>query len=168
MAGLETHYGAHDIEHRILAALRTAGLNPDKRMSPVELAAPVQALDRNKAHVRSGDRFADGSGVGRVVLAAFARQAIGRNELGSHQANGMSKRLEQACPMMGARASLHANDARSKRGDQLGQLATGHGRSNQHRFACGVYAMHSKHVLGEIDSNGNNSHETSPSTKRVS
>jgi hypothetical protein len=29
MAGLETHYSARDIETRILAALRKAGLNPE-------------------------------------------------------------------------------------------------------------------------------------------
>lgn len=39
MSGLETHYSAHDIEARILAGLRAAGLNPDQRLSPEELAA---------------------------------------------------------------------------------------------------------------------------------
>ena len=39
MAGLEAHYSARDIEARILAALRAAGLNPDQRLSPEELAA---------------------------------------------------------------------------------------------------------------------------------
>jgi len=39
MAGLQAHYSAHGIEERILAALRTAGLDPDRRMSPVELGA---------------------------------------------------------------------------------------------------------------------------------
>lgn len=39
MAGLQAHYSAHGIEERILAALRSAGLDPDRRMSPVELGA---------------------------------------------------------------------------------------------------------------------------------
>lgn len=39
MAGLETHYSARDIEARILAAIRAAGLNPEQRLSPRELAA---------------------------------------------------------------------------------------------------------------------------------
>lgn len=39
MANLEAHYAASDIESRILAALRTAGLNPDQRLSPVTLGA---------------------------------------------------------------------------------------------------------------------------------
>jgi len=39
MSGLETHYSARDIEARILAAVRAAGLNPEKRLSPEELGA---------------------------------------------------------------------------------------------------------------------------------
>lgn len=39
MAGLDAHYSARDIETRILAAVRAAGLNPDQRLSPAELGA---------------------------------------------------------------------------------------------------------------------------------
>jgi len=39
MAGLAAHYSARDIEARILAALRAAGLNPERRLSPVDLGA---------------------------------------------------------------------------------------------------------------------------------
>ncbi|MDH4181371.1 MAG: class I SAM-dependent methyltransferase, partial [Betaproteobacteria bacterium] len=39
MAGLEEHYSAQDIETRILAALRTAGLDPSRRLSPEALGA---------------------------------------------------------------------------------------------------------------------------------
>ena len=39
MASLEAHYSARDIEARILAALRAAGLNPEQRLSPDELGA---------------------------------------------------------------------------------------------------------------------------------
>ncbi|MCJ7453554.1 MAG: methyltransferase domain-containing protein [Steroidobacteraceae bacterium] len=38
MAGLEAHYSASDIEARILAALRTAGLDPEQRLAPEQLA----------------------------------------------------------------------------------------------------------------------------------
>jgi SAM-dependent methyltransferase len=37
MSGLEAHYSASDIEARILAGLRTAGLNPEQRLTPEEL-----------------------------------------------------------------------------------------------------------------------------------
>jgi len=39
MASLDSHYSARDIEARILAALRAAGLNPEQRLSPEELGA---------------------------------------------------------------------------------------------------------------------------------
>jgi sarcosine/dimethylglycine N-methyltransferase len=55
MAGLQAHYSARDIEARILAAIRAAGLNPDKRLSPGELGA----LD----HFHTG-----GLGASRVLL----------------------------------------------------------------------------------------------------
>ena len=37
MSSLETHYSARDIEARILAAIRAAGLNPEQRLSAEEL-----------------------------------------------------------------------------------------------------------------------------------
>ncbi|MGQ0577628.1 MAG: class I SAM-dependent methyltransferase [Betaproteobacteria bacterium] len=39
MSSLETHYSASNIEARILAAIRAAGLNPERRLSPQELGA---------------------------------------------------------------------------------------------------------------------------------
>ena len=39
MSSLETHYAADDIEARILAGIRAAGLNPDQRLSPEALGA---------------------------------------------------------------------------------------------------------------------------------
>ncbi len=39
MAGLEAHYSARDIEVRILAAIRAAGLNPEQRLLPEALGA---------------------------------------------------------------------------------------------------------------------------------
>ena len=39
MANLETHYSASDIEARILAGIRAAGLNPEQRLSPEVLGA---------------------------------------------------------------------------------------------------------------------------------
>lgn len=39
MAGVNAHYSARDIEARILAAIRAAGLNPEQRLSPEALGA---------------------------------------------------------------------------------------------------------------------------------
>jgi len=38
MADLTSHYSARDIETRVLAAIRAAGLNPEQRLSPEDLA----------------------------------------------------------------------------------------------------------------------------------
>ena len=39
MSSLDAHYSARDIEARILAAIRAAGLDPEQRLSPEDLAA---------------------------------------------------------------------------------------------------------------------------------
>ena len=59
---------------------------------------------------------------------------------------------------MGARTRFHADQARRQRGDQLQQLAACNARANQGGAACGIHAMDRKDVLGEIDSQSNNSH----------
>ncbi len=83
MAGLEAHYSARDIEARILAALRAAGLNPEQRLSPEELGpldhfhtgglrASRELLEL--AQIRAEDRVLDlGAGLaGPARLLAFA------------------------------------------------------------------------------------------------
>lgn len=68
MTGLDTHYAAHDLERRILGALRAAGLDPDRRMSPVELSAldhfhtgglRASLVLRDLAQIRAEDRVLD-------------------------------------------------------------------------------------------------------------
>jgi len=74
MAGLETHYSANDIEARILAGLRAAGLDPDQRLSP-EALAPLDHFHTGglrasqelmeMANIQNGDRVLDiGAGLG--------------------------------------------------------------------------------------------------------
>jgi ubiquinone/menaquinone biosynthesis C-methylase UbiE len=85
MAGLEAHYSARDIEARILAAVRAAGLNPDQRLSPVELGA----LDHfhtggfsasrellELAQIRAEDRVLD-IGAGLAGPARMLASAVG-------------------------------------------------------------------------------------------
>jgi sarcosine/dimethylglycine N-methyltransferase len=74
MAGLEAHYSARDIEARILAAIRAAGLNPELRLSPEELGAldhfHTGGLRASRellelAQIRADDRVLDiGAGLG--------------------------------------------------------------------------------------------------------
>ena len=84
MAGLEAHYSARDIEARILAAVRAAGLNPEQRLSPEELGAldhfHTGGLRASRellelAQIRAEDRVLDiGAGLaGSARLLASAR-----------------------------------------------------------------------------------------------
>ncbi len=84
MSGLEQQYAAHDIEERILAALRAAGLNPDQRLAPEAVGAldhfhtggrraTLELLER--VPIRAEDRVLDlGAGLGGAArLLASAR-----------------------------------------------------------------------------------------------
>lgn len=74
MTRLKEHYSARDIEARILAAVRAAGLNPDRRLTPEELgaldhfhtgglSASLELLELSK--IRADDRVLDvGAGLG--------------------------------------------------------------------------------------------------------
>lgn len=74
MSGLETHYSARDIEARILAGVRAAGMNPDQRLSPEQLGAldhfHTGGLRASRellevARIRAEDRVLDvGAGLG--------------------------------------------------------------------------------------------------------
>jgi len=68
-------------------------------------------LDRDKAHVRPGNGFANRSGIRGVVFAAFAAQAIRGDELRGHELDGMAVLAKQPCPVVGAAAGFHANQA---------------------------------------------------------
>ncbi|KPK53846.1 MAG: hypothetical protein AMS22_06820 [Thiotrichales bacterium SG8_50] len=68
MANIEAHYSARDIETKILAALREAGLDPEQRLTPEELGAldhfhtggfgaSQRLLELSK--IRAGDRVLD-------------------------------------------------------------------------------------------------------------
>ena len=82
MADLETHYSARDIEARILAAIRAAGLDPEQRLSPDALAAldhfhtgglrasrELQALAQIRAEDRVLDLGAGLAGPARLLAA---------------------------------------------------------------------------------------------------
>ena len=84
MAGPAAHYSALDIEARILAAIRAAGLDPDRRLAPEELGAldhfhtgGLRASQElmELARIRAEDRVLDlGAGLaGPARLLASAR-----------------------------------------------------------------------------------------------
>jgi SAM-dependent methyltransferase len=68
MASLKAHYSARDIEARILAALRAAGLDPEQRLSPEALGAldhfhtggfRASLVLQELAQIRAEDRVLD-------------------------------------------------------------------------------------------------------------
>ena len=85
MAGLDAHYSARDIEARILAAVRAAGLNPEQRLSPEELGAldhfHTGGLRASRellelAQIRAEDRVLD-IGAGLACPARLLASALG-------------------------------------------------------------------------------------------
>lgn len=85
MSKLETHYSACDIEERILAGIRAAGLNPEQRLSPEELGAldhfHTGGLRASRelmelAQIRSEDLVLD-IGAGLAGSARLLASAIG-------------------------------------------------------------------------------------------
>ena len=128
-----------------------------------ELALLIDRLDGHKAHIGAGDGLTDSSSVRCVVLAALTRQAVGGHELGGHQAHGVTELCKLACPMVSTGACFHADQARRQSGDEFEQLGAWHAGANQCRFACLIYAMDGKNVLCQIDANGYDYRETSPS-----
>lgn len=61
---------------------KLSGSNLDRRRHLL-----LNALDWHEAHVGSGDGLTDRCGIGRIVLTSFAREAVGGDELGCHQAH---------------------------------------------------------------------------------
>ena len=85
MSKLESHYSARDIEARILAGIRAAGLDPEQRLSPEELGAldhfHTGGLRASRelmelAQIRSEDLVLD-IGAGLAGSARLLASAIG-------------------------------------------------------------------------------------------
>jgi sarcosine/dimethylglycine N-methyltransferase len=85
MSSLERHYSASGIEARILAGIRAAGLNPEKRLSPEELGAldhfHTGGLRASRellevAQIRAGDRVLD-IGAGLAGSARLLASVVG-------------------------------------------------------------------------------------------
>ena len=115
-------------------------------------------LDRHKKHVRACDGLTDRGGIRRVVLAALAGHAVGCDELGRHQPDRVAVLPELSRPVMCARAGFHADGARRQLCDQRQQIRARNFRLDQGWLAVIIYTVHGKHVLGEIDSYGEDAH----------
>lgn len=95
MANLEAHYSANDIEARILAAIRAAGLNPDQRLNVEDLGSMdhfhTGGLKASRellelAQIRAEDRVLDigaGPGGSARMLASTLGCHVDCIEMGS-------------------------------------------------------------------------------------
>jgi hypothetical protein len=115
-----------------------------------QIALLSSRLDWRRMQVRARNGFADGGGVGGVVLSLLAREPVRRAELGRDQPHGVAVGLEQPCPVVGASAGFQADGAGQQVGDELVQLAAGHLRAHQFGLAGVVDAVDGRDVLGEI------------------
>jgi hypothetical protein len=74
----------------------------------------VHLLDRDKTHGRPRHRFANGFGIGWIILV---RLHIGLHKLGRNEFHGMAMRAEPACPIMRPATGFHPDDCRGQLGD---------------------------------------------------
>ena len=100
-----------------------------------------------------------------VVVAEgnLASLAVARKAGAVHEC--LAELGELAGPVVGTGAGFHGDNTRRQRGNQLEQLAARHRRAQQHGLAFLIASMHGKHVLGEIDADGQNGHGPSPFRK---
>lgn len=81
-----------------------------------QLALLFDGLEGYEAHLGPGDGFTNRCCVCGVVLAAFARKAVGGDELGGHQAHSVAELLEFPGPVVCAGARFHTDEARGHGG----------------------------------------------------
>ena len=146
----------HDAElgHQAADAIEGGGaLFNESLAHPVHRQGRLRILgfDGNETHVGSGHRFANGGGVIGVVLALLALEAVRRDELGCHQFGRMAQLDELPCPMVGAGAGFHADDAGRQLRQSVEQLIAPHIGLDQHGLAGGIDAMQGKDILGQVD-----------------
>ena len=112
-----------------------------------QLALLLQGLRRHEANVGPLHRFADGCGIGRVVLAANAAHAVRGDELGRDQAHGVAQCGEQARPVVCAGTRFHRHGARRQGRNQLVQPGTRHRGPHQRGLTRFIHTMDCKLVL---------------------
>ena len=84
---------------------------------------------------------------------------VGRDGLRGDQPNSVARGLEQARPVVGAGAGLHADDAGRQASDKLVQLVARLGGADLLSLAGLIDTAQGKHVLGEIDAHVQNGHD---------
>ena len=86
------------------------------------------------------------------------RHAVGRNELRRHQFDRVTMLPEQPRPVVRAGTRFHTDQTWRQLRDQRQQIRACNFRLDQLGLAAIIDTVHDKHILGEIDSYGDNAH----------
>jgi hypothetical protein len=101
----------------------------------------LDALDRDKAHVRTAQRGADRRGIARIILVALHE---GLHVSRRDQAYIMAQRTQRARPVMRRAAGLEPDQARRLLAEELLNLTTAQLLLNDD-LAVGVFSMNLEH-----------------------
>jgi hypothetical protein len=126
------------------------GLLADQEMALAmkhQAALLLDRLDRNEAHIRPPDCFADRLRVGRVILLSLD---IGLHVGRRYQTHGVAKRLKLARPIVRGRASFDANEARRKLRKKSQDLPTLQLAADNH-LPGRINAMHLENRLRDVE-----------------
>ena len=120
-------------------------------------AAPAQLLldrlDRNEAHRRPGDRFADCLRIPGVGLAPLhVRFDVGRR----HQSNLVAKTDQLSRPVIARAAGFHADQTRWKLPEERDHLSPP--QSPPGDFARVAHRVNLKDVLGQVEADSRDLH----------
>jgi len=80
----------------------------------------------------------------------------------------VAKLAELTRPVVRTGTGFHTHQARRQRGDEFEPFGTRDSGPDQSGLARFIHAVNSKDVLRQINAKGYDSHDASPSTKRVS
>ena len=147
--------GSDDAE---LAQMAAYGIEQHGALTDQKIAAAVYgqdallfgALNRHKAHGGPGDGFANGFGIGSIVLAALdVGLHIGRR----HETDLVAKQLDLAGPVVGGGTGLHANQAGWQGLQETEHRATAQLLAKSD-IAIRVDAVKLKNSLRQIQTNG--------------
>jgi hypothetical protein len=142
---------------------RALGLEALAQAVHAQQALLLDGLDGHEVHVGTACRFTDCGGIVGVVLAGLALQPVGRDEVGGDYAGVQTNAAQTACPMVGAGARLHGDEAT---GWQLGapeqEFVATEGPARD-TLPTGVNRVNLQHALGQIHTDSCNlAHGTSP------
>jgi hypothetical protein len=114
----------------------------------------LRALDRNKAHGRSGHGFTNAFSIECITFAAFdIRLHIGCR----HEPDLMAKGRQLPRPEMGRGARLHTNQARRQAAEEADELTPAELPADQNLSVL-IDTVNLKDVLGEIETNSGDMH----------